>query len=96
MTSKQSKLVENTPLEQPKSDAPVKEPVPKSVDIIHPIQLEPVEDAPSVPKAQPVGIGSSSVFNPIRINPVINKEYLPFTPPMKDDVNPRSERPNKP
>ena len=95
MTLEQPKLVEKTPLEQPKSDAPVKELVPNSVDITHPIRLEPVEDMPNVPKVQPVGPGSSSVFNSIRINPVINKEYLPFTPPMKDDVNPGGERPNK-
>ena len=95
VTLEQPKLVEKTPLEQPKLDAPVKEPVPNSVDITHPIRLEPVEDTPNVPKAQPVGAGSSSVFNPIRINPIINKEYLPFTPPMKDDVNPVGERPNK-
>ena len=82
-------------MEQPKLDAPVKEPVPNSVDITHPIWLEPVEDTPDVPKAQPVGVGSSFVFNPIRINLVINKEYLSFTPPMKDDVNPGSEKPNK-
>ena len=97
MTPEQPKLVEKSPLEQPKSDAPVKELVPKSVDITHPIRLEPVEDTSSVPKAQPVGAGSSSVFNPInKINPVINKEYLPFTLPMKDDVNPGGERPNNP
>ena len=96
MTPEQPKLVEDTPLEQPKSDAPIKEPVPKLVDITHPIWLEPVEDTLSDPKAQPVVAGSSFVFNPIRINPVINKEYLPFTPPTKDDVNPRGERPKNP
>ena len=96
MTLEQPKLVEKTPLEQPKSDAPIKELVPNSVDITHPIRLEPVEDTPDVPKAQPEGAGSSPVFNPIRINPVISNEYLPFTPPMKDDVNPVGERPNKP
>ena len=73
VTPEQPKLVEQTPLEQPKLDVPAKEPVPNSVDITHPIWLEPVEDTPDVPKAQPVGAGSSSVFNLIRINPVINK-----------------------
>ena len=54
MTPEKSKLVEKTPLEQPKSDVPAKESVPNSVDITHPIRLKPVEDTPDVPKAQPV------------------------------------------
>ena len=96
VSPEQPKLVEQTSLEQPKSNAPIKEPVPNSIDIIHPIQLEPVADTPEVPKAQLVGAGSSSVFNTIQINPVIDKEYLPFTLPMKDDVNPVGEMLNKP
>ena len=82
-------------MDQLKSNAPIKEPVPNSVDIIHPIQLEPVPKMLEVPKAQLVGAGSSSVFEPIRINPKIDQEYLPFTLPMKD-VIPIGEMPNKP
>ena len=63
----QPKLVKQPPVDQLKSTAPIKEPVPNSVDIIHPIQLEPVPEMLEVPKAQPVGAGSSFVFEPIRI-----------------------------
>ena len=78
VTPEQPQLVEKTLLEQPKSDAPIKEQVPNSVDITHPIRLEPVVDTSNVPKAHPLGAESSYVFNPIRINPVISKEYLSF------------------
>ena len=91
----QPKLMEQPAVDQLKLNAPIKEPIPNSVDIIHPIQLEPVPEMLEVPKAQPVGVGSSSVFEPIRINPVIDQEYLPFTLPMKD-VIPIGEMPNKP
>ena len=84
----QSKLGDREPIGQPKLDTRGEKQAPTPIVVIPPEQVEPVGNSPS---SQPVPMVPILVSTPIRINPVENKEYSPFTTILKENVNLSSE-----
>ena len=70
---KQSKLEDQKPIRQPKSNTLDEKQAPTLVEVAYLRQLEPMENSPN---SQPVPVECILVSTPIRINPVENKDYI--------------------